>query len=371
MQRWMLVIFRIATLLCIPSAALGNTWPRLSGANQLEQCGEALQIAKATFESDEFFLYAPPVIPVSVKSMLVLQPEAVDISGGDALKFDPNVFDKLQKGGEYAPGSVFWKRTADYGNRLLVDVRPHGWQGDVYSVFVVKENFKLREFLAQDRDDVKKSPQLDLIILNGWRPPLIFQNKKSEATWLIDVGPPYAFLSDWEIHVVEPKGAPVRCTIQFRPEVENAAGLLPQEVRILAGLLDSTMGKGANEGTGQWTARLRLAAQHTWANAALRPWALREPYNTRGEVDDGLKDWSRHGATHFKVYRDIQRQYSLAEQSLAEYYQRNFGRSAKDARASAVYALDIALRSHFAFHSNDPNKYSRNENAQRNPWRSQ
>jgi hypothetical protein len=87
-------------------------------------------------------------------------------------------------------------------------------------------------------------------------------------------------------------------------------------------------------------------------------------------VDDGLKDWSHHGATRLKVHRDIQRQYSLAEQSLAEYYQRTFGRSAKDAQASAVYALDIAFRSHFAFHSNDPNQHSRNENAQPNPWRS-
>lgn len=369
MQRWILAIFSITTLVCIPPAALADTWPRLSGANQLEPCVEALQIAKATFESAEFFLYAPPVIPASVKSTLVLQPDGVDISGGDALKFDPSVFDKLQKDGEYAPGSVFWKRTADYGNRLLVDVRPHGWQGDVYSVFMVKEKFTLREFLAQDRDDVK-SPQLDLIILNGWRPPLVFQNKRSGATWLINVGPPYIFLSDWKIHVVEPQGTPVRCTIQFRPEAENAASLLPQEVRMLAGLLDSTMGKGENEGTGKWTAGLRLAARHTWANAALRPWALREPYNTRGEVDDGLKDWSRHGAMHLKVHRDIQRQYSLAEQSLAEYYRRNFGRSAKDARASAAYALDIALRSHFAFRSNDPNAYSRKENAQSNPWRS-
>lgn len=212
MQRWTLVIFSIATLVCIQPAALANTWPRLSGVNQLEPCVEALQIAKATFESDEYFLYAPPVIPASVKSTLVLQPDGVDISGGDALKFDPSVFDKLQNDGEYAPGSVFWKRTAEFGNRLLVDIRPHGWQGDVYSVFMVKENFTLREFLAQDRDDVKKNLQLDLIILNGWRPPLIFQNKMSGATWLIDVGPPYAFLSDWKIYVVEPKGTPVRCT---------------------------------------------------------------------------------------------------------------------------------------------------------------
>jgi hypothetical protein len=42
------------------------------------------------------------------------------------------------------------------------------------------------------------------------------------------------------------------------------------------------------EGTLQPTARIKNLVEQAWANAAMRPWALkRDPYNSRAEVDEG------------------------------------------------------------------------------------
>jgi hypothetical protein len=198
----------------------------------------------------------------------------------------------------------------------------------------------------------------------------VLQEKQSGQLWSIDVGQPYAFLGDWRIYVAEPVGLTWRCTVHFRPPVRTAVSLLPPPVRTLARLLDQTLGRGDNEGTLQPTARLRLAVEQTWANAALRPWALGEPYNTRAEVDAGLPAWSRHGATYRKAYQEIQSQYPRAEHALAVYYHRHFRRTAAEAQSLAAYVLDIALRAHYAFQSEDPHRYFRQEQAPANPWRS-
>jgi hypothetical protein len=160
----------------------------------------------------------------------------------------------------------------------------------------------------------------------------------------------------------------LRCTVRFRPKVKKAALLLPLPVRRLALLLDQTMGRGENEGSLQPTARLRLNVEDTWANAALRPWVLGEPYNNTEAVNAGLKDWSSKGASYLKVYRNIQRQYPLAQRSLAEFYEKNFHRSAAEAESLSSYVLDIAFRSHYAFHSDDSISESSRAKSQSNPW---
>jgi hypothetical protein len=322
------------------------------------------------FHSNEFYLYAPPVIPNGLGSVLILAPEALDISGGDALEADEDVFEKLTKGeeGESSSGSIYWQKDAKNGFRLVVQESPFGWRGDMYSLFVIGEKVRPDIFWTDITKNLINSEVVP-IVADSWRPPLIFQVKHSAQTWVIDVNQPYNFLGDWQIYSSVPEGMKLQCTVQFHPNASNAIGLLPPAVRKLASLLDGTLGSGKDEGTLQQTARLRIDVEHTWANAAMRPWALREPYNTRKEVDVGLQKWSRNGGKHLQVYQAIKQQYPLAERSLAEYYQRNFHRTSMEAKSLAAYSLDIAFRSYYAFHSEEPRRYYRNDPILSNPWR--
>jgi uncharacterized protein YecT (DUF1311 family) len=360
---------RLAELTLNPIESFAGAWPALTGGKDTV-CAEALQIAKATFKSSAFYLFGPPEVPPDLHSVLVLKPKVVDISGGDALKADPAAFDKLPIGGQGETGNVYWQKTVTYGHRLAVLETPFGWHGDTYSLFALGELIQAGEFLAEVRRD-RETQKLPSIISGSWRPPLILQEKDSGRAWIIEVGDRTQFLMDWHIHVVEPTGITPRCSVQFRPPVQTATSLLPLPVRELARLLDQTMGPGADQGTLQPTASLREAVSHTWANVVLRPWALGGPYNTRDEVDAGLRNWSQEGATYRKVYQSIQQQYPLAGQALAEFYQKAFHRTVADAMAQSSYGLDIALRSHYAFHSSDPNSYFRNSNSRPNPWRNE
>jgi hypothetical protein len=218
----------------------------------------------------------------------------------------------------------------------------------MYTLFAIDADVRPETFLTEVNANQRQATFMP-VMADRWRPPLILQKQHSGQLWIIDVGQPSQFLGDWRIHVAERTGITWRCTVHFRPPVRKAVRLLPPPVRLVAGLLDQTMGRGDNEGTLQPTARLRLDVEHTWANAALRPWALRQPYNTRAEVEAGLKDWARKDATSRRTYHALQYHYPLAEHALAAYYHRYFRRSTAEAKALSAYVLDIALRSHYAF----------------------
>jgi hypothetical protein len=358
-----IILFTFLALSSNPLEVLASDWPKLNGGTH-DQCAEAFQIATTAFKSDEFYLYEPPEIPADFGSVLVLKPEAGAISGG-TLQADPIVFDKFEEG----PWSVYWQKTAIYGYRLVVKGRSVGWLGHTsYALFAVGETIQADEFLAGIKKN-KEDSKFAVIASDSWRPPLIFRERNSGRYWIIEV--PDGFLGDWRVHVVEPEGIKLHCVVQFKPNVENAVSLLPQPVRELERLLDESMGEDEGSGSYHPIGMLRNEVVHTWANAAQRPWALRATYNTREEVDAGLSSWSRQNATHGEIYRDIVRQYPLAEQSLTEYYQTNFSRSADEAKSLASCVLDIVFRSHYAFHSDDPNAYFRDSNSRPNPWQTE
>lgn len=364
---------RLSMLFCLLPAlgsnsldALAATWPKISNSTPV-QCTEALQIAKAMFDSDAVYLYAPPTIPENFPSILALKPQTLDISGGDALEADAAVFEKLSRVGDGSPKNIYWQKTATNGQRAVLLETPRGWRGDQYSLFVGGEESRSDEFLSEIRGGGPPR-KFASIIPESWRPPLIFQEKLSGQIWFVDVGHPAQFLSDWHIHVGEPSGVTLSCVVQFRPSVERAVILLPKPVRELARLLDRTMGKGESWGTLQPTARLRNTVEHAWANAAQRPWVSDTPYNSREEVDAGLKNWSQTGSADRKIYQAIQRQYPVAERSLANYYQQHFGRSTSEAKELSAYFLDIVLRKHYTFHSEDRKSDSIDSTARKSPW---
>jgi len=340
-------VFSLVIAAMQPAQAHDTSWPQLSGGHQAPECTQALQLAKTAFRSKDFVLYGPPAIPEDFDSALALWTDDIEISGGNALKSDPLVFDKLPLGNEGTIRSLYWQKQPYGGMRLAIRERDMGWHGDMYSLYAVKEDVESKDLLPDP--DLPNSPSGRLVPLvsDNWRPPLVLLQKRNGQPWVIDAGEPYVFLGDWRVYAAGPGGVTLRCTVRFRPSAKRAVMLLPAPVRRLAELLDQTIGPGTNEGTMHPTARLRNDVSETWANVALRPWATLVPYNSRREVDAGLIAWSHGGASYARVYRAIEQQYPAAEQALASYYRTALHLPAANANSLATSELDAAFRSNF------------------------
>lgn len=341
-------------------------WPKLTGDTTSVECSDAYRLAKGMFNSPSQTVYAPLRIPDGMQSKMILGTSALDISGGDALEADEEEVEKLPHEGAGFFRSPYWTKHVDNGVRVVVIERPIGWKGDTYQLYVIGENVAQADFL----EDLGASRQKFKALISGtWRPPLVFMLKSSKSIWFIDVGGPAEPLDEWRVNTGTLNGFEPRCVIMFRPDMEKAESLLPPPVQRLALLLDQTLGPGLDEGTLQPTARLKIHVQHVWANAALRPWALSESdtYNSREEVLAGLEDWSHGGPSYKTHYRKILQTYPVAEESLYEYYVRQFRLPKGKARTLAKWVLGIALRSGYAF--SNGGDYFRYDNVNNNPWK--
>ncbi len=360
------VLLALSLVLAGHAAAQTGGWPRLDKPSRDLVCADALRVAQAMFRSDAFYLYAPPERPVGVRSMVVLKANDVEISGGDALIVDAAIFEKISFPEQGRSGNIYWQTMPDHGLRLALTEVNHSWRGDTYTLYSIDSTMtqgQMRSSLVDESGKIGVAA-----VFEGWRPPLMFHDIKSGA-WLIDVGHPAEFLGKWLVYSTDMHGFKQRCSLHFHPRVRKAEMLLPAAVQKFETLLDQTMGRGERDGTLHSTAHLRNQAQAVWANAALRPWALsHQPYNTIEEVEAGLLEWSRDGESYASHYAMLKKQQALALQALADYYKRNFQRSPKNAKLLAVYVMDIALRTHYSFHSEDPEKSSRKTNKAPNPW---
>jgi len=365
MLRALLVVCTVL-FAAIAAAAPSSAWPTLRGGDRTDQCDTALQIARYQFASDTPYVFAPPTIPSGIDSVEVLGTRLVDVSGGDALFADEAIFERIPAQRSGTEMRAVWQRAPVHDRRFVLVERPMGWRGDRYFVFDVTGATTLVEVLAQV--DAPRPSNGVIPLLSGvWRPPLVFRHAASGTLWFVDLDAHTSgVLPNWNIYAAGPDGTGPRCSVHFWPEVADATDLLPERVRELARLLDQSLGNGVGEGTLQPTARIRGTASNTWANAAYRPWAVTAAYNTRAEVDAGLKVWSKKNALR---YEQILKLYPLAEKSLSDYYEKTFTLSPEDARALASYVLDVAFRSNFVFSSDDPERLTRNAKASRNPWR--
>jgi hypothetical protein len=328
-----------------------RAWPRLDDAYPRSGiCAKALEIANSAYRSDNFYLYALPPVAKDSGVVFVLQPSAVDISGGDALVADPAVFQKIPNSDETPPRSIYWQTKAQHGLRYVMNEEAFGWRGDQYTLYALKEDVTPDRFIESVRGGVQDQASAPLIG-EGWSPPLMLQEQHTGDVWAIDVGEPYVFLSDWDIYSIGQDGAKRRCVIRFHPKAKTATALLPRPIQTLAHYLDATLGSGANEGTLQPTARIRVEVLHMWANVAMRPWAALagQPHNSRKQVDAELRAYAHKGVRFQKLYRDIHAAYPRAERALTRYYRAKLGKDAREARAVAKRVLDIAFRMYFVF----------------------
>lgn len=329
--------------------AVGGSFPVVTGAISNPECAEAFELAKSMFRSKASRVYAPLILPPSVRSELVLGATAMDISGGNAIEPYEESFG----------GSDGYR--AKNGIRFEVTTAPLGWRGYQYSLRLIDESHPREAFQC-------KLPHCFPVVQESWRPPLIFRTPEGR-TWIVVVGEPYQILADWSVYVETPSRFESACSIAFRPSGEEVTGLFPQSVQRLAKLLDGAIGPGRrDEGTLQSTARLRLQVNHVWANAALRPWALSEgdTYNSTSEVKAGLDQWSENGHSYRQAKEEIDVAYAPAERDLGDYYRHHFDLPAAKANGLAKWVLDIVFRAHFTF----PNggDYFRYDNVNTNPW---
>lgn len=357
-----------AVCILVSTAVVAAPEPKMSGDVSSSECSSAFRLAKAMFNSKAPRLYAPLVIPDKVNSELVLGATALDISGGDALKTNEDYFEKVPQLGDGAMRSVYWGKQIQRGTRIVVKEIPVGWRGDMYSLYLLDANVEQNEFLKDVQHGYRES-KYSALVKDTWRSPLVFLQSSSQKLWFIVVGEPYQVLADWNVYKETADGGFQRsCEITFHPKGKSTLALLPRTVQKFANLIDDTIGPGRDEGTLQPTARLRLHAQHVWANAALRPWALSESdtYNSTDEVKAGLLAWSQNGPSYRRVHREILRTYPLAESDIGNYYMRQFHLPKDKANRLAKWILDIAFRASYTFSNGQD--YFRYDNVNTNPW---
>lgn len=326
--------------------ATGPSWPKLVSGNNYPECKTVLRLAQLAYKSTAFNLWEPQSLLENLDITLVLGPQGLDLSGGDALDANLEVFTKVPLP-EYAPRSIYWQTDTSQGNRLVIEEIPHGWRGDAYAVRLAPTTLTTSEyFSAKNRQG---SGGLITLIDGAWRAPLVFQSKNAGNLWLVYVGEPYVFSPNWLVYLPIAGQLQKACEVQFHPNVNHATSLLPSSVQRLAMLLDQSIGRGENEGTLQPTARIRISVDQAWANAALRPWAMGTPYNSREEVDAGLSAWAENGKTYRAAYVEIQVQYKIAEKALKSHYKKRFNMSKIESQSTAKNVLDTALRTHYVF----------------------
>jgi len=327
-------------------ASQASAAPRLVGGKSLE-CLDTLAVAKVAFYSKAFRLSDAVTLPMGGRVAVAAQREDGDISGGLGVVADAAVFKTLPPpaASTFNRAPVYWQIKAMGGIRWVVVDEPFNFKGDWYKLYAIDPSLSEKAFLPKDRDDPRN------VLDDRWIPPLMLRNVKSGAVWAVDTESAAAGV--WTVYTAGKDGVKARCRIVTQPAAKTAFDLLPPGVRALARDLDGTLGDGMNEGTLEPTARQRYEVAQAWTNLAVRPWALpaREfwPYNTRRDVDRGLKRWS-YGAASFRVlYTRIRSEYPAAVDELAQLYVTRFGKTPEAARTLAVHNLDIVYRDHFVF----------------------
>lgn len=325
--------------------------PRLVGPAS-QECRDTLAVAKVAFYSKAFRLSDAVTLPKGGRVAVAAQRKDGDISGGLGVVADAAIFKTLPpkspppSAPDFNRAPVYWQVAPTGRTRWVLVDEPFNWQGDWYELYAVDPSLQESAFKPLERDDPRK------VLGFKWIPPLMLRDVKSGAVWAVDTEN-YDTSGAWTVYAARAQGTKARCIVTFAPKMKTAFDLLPPTVRALARDLDGTLGNGMDEGTLHPTARMRYEVTQAWTNVAVRPWAVGTdrvwPYNTRRDVDAGLKRWS-HGAASFRVlYKRIQGEYPAAVDELAALYVARFGKTPEAARALAIHNIDVAYRDHFIF----------------------
>lgn len=330
---------------CFPARAGDVSFPTIINGPSNADSQMVLKAAKAAFDSKVPRLAdAGSEVRRRDKNLVLWPVEQSDI------ECDTTLFDKSPEGGE----STFLVQKRPFeGTRYITRQKPFNWQGDNYSVALTTTNDTSSEiFKKLGAIEMNQLPKGYVsVTVDTWQRPWIFRNPSTGKMIAVDTGHPADFLEDWSVY--EPtKSSKCKelCKIRFRKPSKKVADLLPQgPLSQLAVLLDSIIGKAKeNEGTMQATARLRNDVERMWGNLLLRPWAMKQPDNSKAQVERHLKHWQRGARSYKAQYARLQVLYPQAQLALTRYYEQNLKKSHADAAKMAATNLDIAYRSHFS-----------------------
>lgn len=353
--------FQWATL----HAAHAQGWPRLQGEPS-EVCQDALSLGRQAFRSLDPSLPEPGTLPPTrVHSHRLLGINTRDASAEASLAGDETAFETISAKSSGAQRHLYWERQAPRG-RIVIDEFAFGSQGKQYVLYVLPQEVPQAAFL-QEWDRRQGPTAWKPMVMGGWRPFTVMRSA-SGVDWWIHPGEPNELLAPWRVFTLDGNGAHEACQIVFRPAGKTDIGLLPPPVRHLERLLKRSTGLDSDEGNYRPIAQLRLAARQTWTNVALRPWALGAPYNTRDETDAGLAAWAASLPANQRLLAEITAEVPVARTALARYYERTYSRTEADAARSAAFAIDAAIRSHYAFHRKAPGALPRDTDESPNPW---
>ncbi|MBX9939822.1 MAG: hypothetical protein K2Y32_11240 [Candidatus Obscuribacterales bacterium] len=339
-----------------------SEWPKLIGKSTPE-CKQVLAAARMLFNGDsaELLSNLKPLTNSKTGALLALSGRAafVEGSGENETWFDPKYI-KTDRPASENP-SQFEQKDIQNGSRFLVTSQEHSWRGYVYSLYCANAQIPTDKIdLATGQEELKKTDDGYIIYQALWHQPLLFRNAKTkkivavntQADWLKSAGErKNQVIFDWKIYEATGPGQVKEIgTIKFASK-GDAFQILPKgPLRKMGMLLDEIIGvPSGNEGTLQSTLHQHGNAQLALANLILRPWGLGKPDNTRKEVDQGLKSWSKGSPIYRKQFEELKSLYPQALDALSVHYQKAFKLNQKEARSLATKYLDIAFRKCFRF----------------------
>lgn len=250
--------------------------------------------------------------------------------------------------------------------------RPFNWQGDWYALYWVPTT-KLSDMVNEAQEILKEKDDLHYKVLKKdlWQQPFfIYVKNKKEIVGVIP-GPLYSPISEWNLYVPTRNGELSTCQIKFYLKTDElnlrnakrqvshvVSQLFPRKGALcsLVKILDDMLGPGANEGTLQPTAGIRVHVCQLIVNIALRPWVIESidkefGIKEKAHVDKNLEKWALKNKTFLKQYQEMRRLYPLAEKELKDYYQMRFGKTADQAESLAKESLEMLYISFFHFPS--------------------
>lgn len=339
----------VVIVLCVfwaNTAFAQERWPQLVGGATEANCQHALGVGQEAFRSSAFTLNEHvPVAPEGAAIALRVGDSGVSY-GDEGIAADTQIFAPLP-GGENQYGRLHWARMPHNGQRLVVRDYEHSWRGYNYEIYALPEAMTPRAF--RPRANEVSGHKLGEA---SWSAPIIIRDAASGTLAAISVHT--GILPDWRVFTQVNGAYAQTCAVRFRPEIDDGVELLPPPVRLFAQHLDATLGDGRDEGTLHPTASIRFQLSQTWANVMQRPWALTRPaYNSRAQVDEHLRRWSRQAPSYRAVYDELTAQYQRAELALRAYYAERFGLTEEQAGEMAAYAMDIALRGAYVLRGGD------------------
>jgi len=338
MKRW-IVVLGIAVLANSAMAA-DVDGPALIGATQSAPCREALGMAQAAFLSDQ--AQPVPAVQVSATSSSKLVAGADVDEPADAV--DPRVFTKLPVP-EPEGAVVFWQTQPSHGRRLVIDQVTRSMH-DTFKLRSVNAALAPSSYVKRRADDpAEASEELFSSVL---RIPVIFQSEGTGELWAIDSGSVFGTLPPWKVYFQESGRYRMGCQIQF----QSATGArVPRHIKRLENLLLRSVGPGRGHAEfGSFHHVFEADRERIWTNAILRPWSIpQQQFNTRAQVDAGLKQWARGGQARGALLQEILSQLPLAERSLATRYKHAFGMDNAKSEQLAHRWIDAMLRAYYYF----------------------